>query len=535
MAVGATRQKVYPATPHPAPVPPPGPPAPAAPAAPLSPIKADFSRMTVKLLKRECDKRQIRPGRTKKDTKARLRQSDNNRANALGQGSVERLLHELDQRFLSSVGSRHKIRKRLARYCTRGFSQMRIEDLAVECRRRRLQISDDWNTMRLRICHYEFTALDDQFDPVVWAEQKLPAYDAPAVEDDDKEFFSENSENEPEYPQLLYTKKVRNKDFTQSQRDRMKALYNKRIWAVRDSEYINHLDYHPEAIYTQQNVQGEGNCQFRAFAVAYFGRDYEHLWTEVRRRTRSCYVAIVGEPPNRSNHPRRRLYTEMNMESTQVGTNSLTVNQRAQSPTTLITDENLAHQIHANAAWGTTELTQVIADAFDVEIFTHSMRNGEIWDTMVRGDPNASRQVHIVQWQNHWTALHPVDPNFRMTNHLANVDIRAPVYPMYGPGSYWAPGVLDNDTIPLDQRNPYHYYRLGGVVPPRITTQPRPWMDEFTQAVEAAASRGEDINLDTFQVPPAALPAPLQADAAAPSSASDDEGSNDSWFHEFIV
>jgi len=386
----------------------------------------------------------------------------------LGAATDARYLYELEMRELSYVGDESKnLRKRLARYGSRGFHMLKIQDLRVECRRRRL-ITTGYNEELIhRLCRYEFAALGDEFDPVKWSRQKLPPY--VTADENDQANFSENSENEEEYPSAQNGKP----GLSQPQRNRLNSITSKRINVIRNSKYIRNLQYHPEAIFTQCDVVGDGNCMFRAFAVAYWGEKYQDLWTEVRRRILLCHRAIVDDPA----HPRRRLYTELNVTSIE------TENARTKtpsSPTTRRVASNLIDQLEEPKAWGTMELVQLLADAFDVEILVHTADGGEDWRLLSRGDPNATRQIHITQWSNHWSVLVPIDRSFRFTVHLAdplNSDHRCPI-----------PQAREMEVEP-----PF-VYRLNGDIPPPISDLPnRPWIDELAVATDAAAARGEYV------------------------------------------
>jgi len=387
---------------------------------------------------------------------------------SLGAATDARYLHELERRELSYVGDESKnLRKRLARYGSRGFHMLKTQDLRVECRRRRLIATGHNEEMIRRLCRYEFAALGDGFDPVEWSKQKLPSY--VSADEKDQANFSDNSENEEEYPRALKGKT----DLSVTQRNRLRSITSNRINVVRHSKYIRNLQYHPEAVFTQCDVIGDGNCMLRAFAVAYWGEKYENLWTEVRRRILLCHQAIVDDRA----HPRRRLYTELNVTSTE---NEDARTNASSSPTTRRVAENLIDQLEEPKAWGTMELVQLLADAFDVEILVHTADNGEDWRLLSRGDPNAIRQLHITQWLNHWSALFPVDKNVRFTLHLAdplNSDHRGPI-----------PRGREMEVEP-----PF-VYQLNGDIPPPISDLPnRPWVDELAVATDAAAARGEDV------------------------------------------
>lgn len=191
-------------------------------------------------------------------------------------------------------------------------------------------------------------------------------------------------------------------------------------------------------ILAQTDVRGDGNCLFRAFAVAYYGR--ERYWGEVRRRTRDWYDAIVDRT-SRHTPARREMYGYMNALR---GTSS----SNPTSPIRERVTNNLNDQIHRQRAFGELEMIQVLADIFDVEIIVHfanANANDVSWGLSSRGNERelrenqtTRRQIHLIQYPAlvHYTAGNLQGQRFRLHLTRDAGDLQLHRYPVVGMPDY---------------------------------------------------------------------------------------------------
>ncbi len=156
-----------------------------------------------------------------------------------------------------------------------------------------------------------------------------------------------------------------------------------------------------------------GNCLYQAFAWALFGND-DNWDTTVREPTRKWWDQVMADP----NSQRRAMYSVLNAQ-TAGGPPS-----DGRSPGTFLERDNLQHQLHRNQLWGTMEVVQVLADAFQVEVLMHMprvSRDGRPteWEVLSRGI-HGSLQIHLVNYVNyhHWTALRPDDGALQYNIHM---------------------------------------------------------------------------------------------------------------------
>lgn len=183
-----------------------------------------------------------------------------------------------------------------------------------------------------------------------------------------------------------------------------------------------------------------GNCLYQAFAWARFGTD-DNWTTAVREPTRNWWYQVMAD----QNSQRRAMYTALNVQS------GRTLAPGGRSPGTYIQDDNLADQMGREELWGSVDMIQILADAFQVEILMHvpqiSTDGGPtVWEVHSRGI-HGSPQIHLVNYYNyhHWTALRPDDGALRYNHHtFGEVDARIPIAffdqsGLYSPGKEPSP------------------------------------------------------------------------------------------------
>jgi hypothetical protein len=157
--------------------------------------------------------------------------------------------------------------------------------------------------------------------------------------------------------------------------------------------------------FMQTNVQGDGTCLWRAFAHAHFG-DEKHFdrvkydvgvifnyGTSGKFNKHTGNFARNYTGPNQIRKLRGELYDHLRKDR-----------------------EDLDKQIFDDK-YGTDEALQLLADAYDVQIFAHVIQHDKdvrdyTWGLIIRGHDEAQRpQIHLANYRDaeHWTALTPSD------------------------------------------------------------------------------------------------------------------------------
>ncbi len=201
---------------------------------------------------------------------------------------------------------------------------------------------------------------------------------------------------------------------------------------------VTGLMFHPNLVFTQTNAQGDGNCLWRAFGIAFHGNENDTTWQNVLLEARVIYHLAANQvlPNNHVRRHRAALYQGL---------------EHASAPANHALNQYLlSEQVARQNRWATAEALQLLADAYNVEIFAHyrTFPNGQpAWNARVFGHhQTAVRQIHLVNYVNtvHWTALTPPAGSPPFTAHLAaQYDLaRQPLTGMhaaYGIGPYPAP------------------------------------------------------------------------------------------------
>ncbi|KAK5718821.1 hypothetical protein LTR17_015586 [Elasticomyces elasticus] len=223
--------------------------------------------------------------------------------------------------------------------------------------------------------------------------------------------------------------------------------------AVRANNNILTIDNRE---YRLVNVQGDGNCMHRAFAVGQFGTE-NHL-PRLRADLRQHVQDVFGASPDLDlSNELAEQYIELDQQIMVDG------------------GESLIHQMTINNRWGSIELAQVFANLYGVEVVIHQphMVAGQRepdWDSIARGY-YGQRQIHMVNFMfdNHWMALVPID----------------------------GLSPLDTSSLPATARTPFAEDSSGARVPPMIprqrfirrTLQDRTLLGHLERAIE----RGEIV------------------------------------------
>ncbi|KAF1353800.1 hypothetical protein BDV97DRAFT_396610 [Delphinella strobiligena] len=157
--------------------------------------------------------------------------------------------------------------------------------------------------------------------------------------------------------------------------------------------------------YIQTNSHNSDlRCLWHVFARGYYENSAasHQRFQHVRDRVAVLWDHVVGihHPDNPARQDRGGLYHLM-LENSRTGRDSIVSQLRT-------------------GDWGTLDIVQLLADAFDVEIYVHiptnivATQNLPVvtqWQLQVRGDRHPpNRQIHIVNWMNayHWTLLEPL-------------------------------------------------------------------------------------------------------------------------------
>ncbi|KAI9855111.1 MAG: hypothetical protein M1813_000537 [Trichoglossum hirsutum] len=159
------------------------------------------------------------------------------------------------------------------------------------------------------------------------------------------------------------------------------------------------------------DVPRDGNCFWAAFAEVY--HHDARRWAEIKLQTRNFLTQVLAEPA----HPRYSLYLGLSTLAIAGGSGSL------------------LQQLHECNMWTSDEMTQIIADLFDVELIVHfcqavprSPGSSPVEGFYIRG-PHNRQQVFLSLAENHWKGLRPagaLESDFRWEFHVNDNDIRTP-------------------------------------------------------------------------------------------------------------
>ncbi|KAF2427240.1 hypothetical protein EJ08DRAFT_721264 [Tothia fuscella] len=148
--------------------------------------------------------------------------------------------------------------------------------------------------------------------------------------------------------------------------------------------------------FAQQNVRGDGNCLFRAFAVLWYGKEsyHETIREDVQRFWRAVMEGDENTPPV---DLRRQFYMDLLIDSTEPGA----------VPGDPV-NSDLATQIANPGYWASQHM---FPDVYDITVIVHvpRLRAGIVdrWVHVARGASTnrPQRQFHFAHYGNHFTAL----------------------------------------------------------------------------------------------------------------------------------
>lgn len=163
---------------------------------------------------------------------------------------------------------------------------------------------------------------------------------------------------------------------------------------------------------------GDGNCLFRAFAEAYYRNQNHHV--RVRHEIQEFWARAMDTFGVHGNRERNPVYDSRNIYYEALLEQSRDASRSADVPTPQI--QPLDAQILQSGVWASTEMLQILADAYGVTLIAHipqldhEGRYQDSWAQVVRGahplgDLAArQRQIHVAFYprHGHFTALDPV-------------------------------------------------------------------------------------------------------------------------------
>ncbi|KAK5016130.1 hypothetical protein LTR16_003362 [Cryomyces antarcticus] len=310
---------------------------------------------------------------------------------------TERLMRQCHSKELQTSDDARAMFETLVNYGSRGWGRELLggdvlEELQQQCVDRDLEDDGSECELRRRLLGYEVAARNPRGAEEV---------ELRVVTEEDKARRLQR-EKEKEAAQRLQAKAA--------------ELASAEVELAREPR-LQGFRFHENIWFHQTKVIGDGSCFWRAFAAAYY-RDQEK-WTDVKDAARAIWLRAVEDPTdNHVSRRRRTLYQRLDRDSVPSGP--------PRKDNCCLTD-----QLTVDGAWCTQEMLQLLADAYNVELFAHfplntRMANGrpvaENWGLAVRGVDRQNtnrRQIHLVNYVNaaHWTAVW-AEANFQYTDHL---------------------------------------------------------------------------------------------------------------------
>jgi hypothetical protein len=222
---------------------------------------------------------------------------------------------------------------------------------------------------------------------------------------------------------------------------------------TQDNSVFHVFEWNMRLDFRQHDVMGDGNCLFRAFARSYWGT--ERLHRRVRFDAQRIFNWGTRGYFGTLGHDDVDFRTQNHVSISRLGVYFALEDQSRQvSPTA-----GIWHQLYRDGTWGSDEMLQLLADAYDAEIFVFTLRRNPELQTswwafsMVRGRWGAQHQIYLghLSARNHWISLERLRPRAgRLQAHLngLNPSDRNPVF-----GHQWRLG------YPALLRRVYHPHR----------------------------------------------------------------------------
>lgn len=330
-------------------------------------------------------------------------------------GVVESLHEELKSLGLIATGQDgFKLRKRIDQYGRLGLTQFDLDEMRKSVKRRNLayKAGDTKCALLLRVLQYEVAVARENCG---WS-----WYLVEESEEQKKKREEEKKKREEE------------------ERKKQNAKHDKYVRGVEaklvKKMFIEGLNGHEKQRFRQTNVQGDGNCMFRAFSHAWFGNESRHRRVRADAfQTWRDVMTSAGDLATR----RKDLYSTLEKQTSNSTKPEEPVDSR---------NAPVSQQLPNNTYWGSDEVLQVLADTYGVQVFSFSPwvspedkeRLTLIWEVRIRGDDidtnnQPTPQVFLMNYRNyvggHWTAITPVDQKgqpssgFRFTGHFKYKDL----------------------------------------------------------------------------------------------------------------
>lgn len=190
--------------------------------------------------------------------------------------------------------------------------------------------------------------------------------------------------------------------------------------------FVEGLELHTTEVMTQVQIEGDGNCLFRAAAHTLFGS--EHHYKLVRSLVQRWHRLATGRDGEADINPDLNILRGGVYEQ---------LNQQTGAPTAGFRDATLLGQLYTgDGYWASTEMVQLLADTFGAVFFVHVawVRDGNlVWESgHVYGDvtDDTLPQHHLYNYMglDHWQTGRPINPGFRFTDHLTRPELNDPLW-----------------------------------------------------------------------------------------------------------